>query len=331
MAVEYREFVTGDAEELMQVWGAPDSVFSARFRSELVPSGDSPWIRSLVATDDGVPIAAGVIYTNAIHPGRYPAYVEVWSERRRESIGSALLAELQALAAGGPSGALGLTAKLAEGSAAVPFAAARGFDVVQKSWVYVLAPSSMPQPQITEGDGPQLEEALLGSVELTALVQKFYNAVHASWSPSDISVGQAQGLFLGEASGAKGGIVYRDAPASEGGKIQAFAISYERAPKSLDLLADADAVDALEGGADAVQPADLFVGYDPDLSDADAETALSALLALVSYKDPVQIEVDEAMTPFMSIVDRLNAVGALTPADATCLIVASSGSAGGPS
>ena len=60
-------------------------------------------------------------------------------------------------------------------------------------------------------DGPQLEEAATGSVELTQAVTDWYNAVHV-WDPAEMSLGQAQQFLLADTAGAGGAVVLRDKP-----------------------------------------------------------------------------------------------------------------------
>src|SRR5699024_7451137 len=74
--------------------------------------------------------------------------------------------------------------------------------------------------------GPALEDLATGSVELTKIVARYYDHVHQSWDPSQMSLGQAQDLLLAPQTGAHGAVVLRDRPKDQGGKILAFAVSY---------------------------------------------------------------------------------------------------------
>ena len=177
------------------------------------------------------------------------------------------------------------TAALAAGTEA--FLVAEGFTPVQRSRRVAIAPGAIGLPDVRgeeHPDGVVLEEASTGSVELTQAVAAFYDAVHA-WDPSTLSVGAAQQLLLGPATGAAGAVVLRDAPKAEGGRIRAFAVSYT--PERQDA------------------PADVLVGWDPELGEEDALQAVADLLALLVAQYPVQIEVDEAMAPLERIVDGL--------------------------
>ena len=177
------------------------------------------------------------------------------------------------------------TAALAAGTEA--FLVAQGFTPVQRSRRVAIAPGAIGLPDVRgeeHPDGVVLEEASTGSVELTQAVTAFYDAVHA-WDPSTLSVGAAQQLLLGPATGAAGAVVLRDAPKAEGGRIRAFAVSYT--PERQDA------------------PADVLVGWDPELGEEDALQAVADLLALLVAQYPVQIEVDEAMAPLERIVDGL--------------------------
>ena len=167
------------------------------------------------------------------------------------------------------------------------FLVAEGFTPVQRSRRVAIAPGAIGLPDVRgeeHPDGVVLEEASTGSVELTRAVTAFYDAVHA-WDPSTLSVGAAQQLLLGPATGAAGAVVLRDAPKAEGGRIRAFAVSYT--PERQDA------------------PADVLVGWDPELGEKDALQAVADLLALLVAQYPVQIEVDEAMAPLERIVDGL--------------------------
>ena len=52
-------------------------------------------------------------------------------------------------------------------------------------------------------------------------------------------------------------------------------------------------------------PADVLLGWDPELPDGEAQQAVADLLALLVAQHPVQVEVDEAMAPLERIVDGL--------------------------
>ena len=303
-----RPWRPGDDLALLEVWGDPANAQQHQDRAMLAEDAERPWRRALVAEAAGVPVAAGVVYASSVHPRRLWLYVETAAAERRRGIGRALVAALRGLAAQahaagaipttalkarfardalvpGVAGADSQTAALAAGTEA--FLVAEGFTPVQRSRRVAIAPGAIGLPDVRgeeHPDGVVLEEASTGSVELTQAVTAFYDAVHA-WDPSTLSVGAAQQLLLGPATGAAGAVVLRDAPKAEGGRIRAFAVSYT--PERQDA------------------PADVLVGWDPELGEEDALQAVADLLALLVAQYPVQIEVDEAMAPLERIVDGL--------------------------
>lgn len=327
--VVLRPWRAGDDLALLEVWGDPANAQQHQDRAMLAEDAERPWRRALVAEDAGVPVAAGVVYASSLHPRRLWLYVETAAAERRRGIGRALTAALRGLAAdahaagvvpttalkarfakdalvpgtaaaGGADGdadgpvdteaVRAQTAALAAGTEA--FLAAEGFTPVQRSRRVAIAPGAIGLPEVRgeeQPDGVVLEEASTGSVELTQAVAAFYDAVHA-WDPSEMSVGAAQQLLLGPATGAAGAVVLRDDPKAEGGRIRAFAVSYT--PQRQDA------------------PADVLVGWDPGLGEEDALQAVADLLALLVAQHPVQVEVDEAMAPLERIVDGLIGGGA---------------------
>ena len=329
--VTLRPWADGDDLALLEVWGDPADVQQHQDRAMLAPVADTPWRRTLVAEDDGVPVGAGTVFAQSLHPRRLWLYLEVAPTARRRGIGSALLAALrsaaeQARAAGevtttalktrfavasrvpvvtdgDADGAADTAEEAGEAHAAQvagteAFLVAAGFTAVQRSRRVAVAPGSIALPPLRDEDHPDgavLEEISTGSVELTRAVAAFYDAVHG-WDPSEMSVGAAQQLILGPETGAAGAVVLRDAPRSEGGAIRAFAVSYT-----------AERQDA---------PADVFLGWDPGLPLEEAQVAAGQLLAMLVAQHPVQVEVDEAMPALEPILDGLiGAKAALTLVD----------------
>lgn len=292
MAIQYRPWQDGDDLELLQVWGGPDNQHAEQSRSLFRPSTDQPWLRCIVAEDslDGgaVPVAAGYVFEPKLHSERLWAYVEVGADHRRAGIGATLLGMLRNEAAQSPSGVSALRAKVQPGSVGAAFAEATGFSEIQRSRIIEVAPGALPVPNFTDDDGPQLEEAATGSVELTNAVAEWYNAVH-EWDPADMTLGQAQQFLLADTAGAGGAVVLRDRPKAAGGSIAAFALSYT------------------QSRTDA--PADVLVGYDHRLPDTEQRAAVATLLAMLVYQYPVQIEVDDAMTALAEVVEPLLAAG----------------------
>ncbi|WP_146363435.1 GNAT family N-acetyltransferase [Arthrobacter yangruifuii] len=288
MALSFREWREDDDLKLNQLWGDPESVQAGQFRAVLRPSSNEPWSRCIVAEEDGIPVAAGVVYETSLHPDRLWAYVEVARENRRAGLGTTLLQMLRKEAESAPSGVTKLRAKVEPGTPAAAFAEAAGLTPIQRSAVIVVEPGRLKLP-VFEDDGPQLDEAATGSVELTQAVTAFYNAVH-QWDRAEMTLGRAQQMLLNDATGASGAVVLRDQPKKDGGKIAAFAVSYTQERTD--------------------EPADVLVGYDTTLADDEARAAVESLLAMLAYQYPVQLEVDESMTAVVRALAPLFKAGA---------------------
>lgn len=293
MAIEYRPWRDGDDLDLLQVWGGPESPQAEQSRGLFRPSSDSPWLRCIVAEDsmDGVavPVGAGYVFEPKLHNQRLWAYVEVGAGHRRAGVGATLLGMLRNEAQLSPSGVSALRAKVVPGSNGAGFAEAAGFGQIQRSRIIEVAPGALAVPNFADDDGPQLEEAATGSVELTKAVTDWYNSVH-SWDPADMTLGQAQQFLLADTAGAGGAVVLRDKPKNQGGSIAAFALSYT------------------QSRTDA--PADVLVGYDTALRESEQQAAVASLVAMLVYQYPVQLEVDDSMSALVDVLDPLLAAGA---------------------
>ena len=88
--VTLRPWADGDDLALLEVWGDPADVQQHQDRAMLAPVADAPWRRTLVAEDDGVPVGAGTVFAQSLHPRRLWLYLEVGPTARRRGIGSAL-------------------------------------------------------------------------------------------------------------------------------------------------------------------------------------------------------------------------------------------------
>ncbi|MEE1620045.1 GNAT family N-acetyltransferase [Zafaria sp. J156] len=298
--LSYRPWTDGDDLALLQVWGDPATPQAHLDRTMLRPASGDPWARTLVAEDQGVPVAAATLFESSLHPDRLWLYAEVARENRRAGVGTELLRRLREEVP--PSGTTAVRARYtvegADGEAAAAFAASLGLHPIQRSRDVVVEPGGLPLP-VFEEDGLTLEESATGSVELTQLVADFYNAVHG-WDRSEMTLGRAQTMLLGDPTGAKGAVVLRDRPREQGGKILAFAVSYE--PDRLDA------------------PADVLLGWDPSLAEPAAREALSGLLAMLAHQYPVKLEVDDAMQPLGDLVDALIAAGQATVVTTTHIV-----------
>ncbi|MEO9249104.1 GNAT family N-acetyltransferase [Citricoccus nitrophenolicus] len=313
--VALRPWAEGDDLRLLEVWGDPADAQHHQDRAMLRPSSDGqgpdrqPWARCLVAEDEGIPVAAAVVYASSVHPRRLWFYAETAREQRGRGIATALLAALRQEAHAardeGAVEAVDLKARFAvvptelpESAAdaaaldpadhpAAAFLAGQGFAPVQRSRRIAVGPGSITAPEL-DGTGLTVEDLATGSVELTRAVAAFYEATHG-WDPAEMSVGRAQQLLLGPSTGASGAVVLRPAPKDRGGAIDAFAISYT--PERSE------------------DPTDVLLGWNPELAPADAQAAAVALLALLTTQYPVQLEVDDAMDVLTPALDRLVATG----------------------
>ncbi len=341
MAIEYREWREGDDLALLEIWGGPETFQAGQFRGALAESSagtdGTPWRRTIVAEDVidgvGIPVAAGVVYEASLHPERLWAYVEVARDHRRTGIGATLLTMLRREAAQAPSGVTRLRAKVEPGSTGAAFAEAFGLTPIQRSRLVVVEPGALKLPVFPAKDGagpPSNDEnagsdvvmdLATGSVELTAVVGKYYTSIHGWDSPGQLSMGQVQKLFLDDLTGAHGAIVLRAEPGSafgagvapsKKGRIRAFAVSYAEAAQ--DPLGQ-------EGSGPGSAATDVFLGHDPELDAADAAEAVRDLLSLIAYQHPVMLELDDSMTALRSAVEPLLEAGKARQAGPETLIV----------
>jgi GNAT superfamily N-acetyltransferase len=293
--VTLRPWAEGDDLRLLELWGDPTDAQQHQDRAMLRPSSNSPWARCLVAEDEGIPVAAAVVYASSVHPQRLWFYAETAREQRGRGLATALLTALRAEAESATvDGAIG-TSELKTRFAvedptdhpAATFLAERGFAPLQRSRRIAVGPGTIKAPEL-DGTGLAVEDLATGSVELTQAVAAFYEATHG-WDPAALSIGQVQQLLLGPSTGASGAVVLRPKPKAQGGAIDAFAISYT--PERTE------------------DPTDVLLGWNPELAPVDAQFAAGALLALLTTQYPVQLEVDDAMDVLAPILDQLVATG----------------------
>lgn len=306
MSIEYRPWREDDDLRLLEVWPDAPSAPAQAFRARLGANDDAAFSRTLVATDDGVPVAAGVVYESPWHPQRLWCYVEVAPDRQREGIGHELVARLRAEAEQAPSGVSELRTRVTPGSTGEQFAQAEGLHPAMRSRVVRVAAGALPMPtlgQNADGTPAQtIEDLATGSVELTRAVWEFYRAVH-EWDPvGEIGIGAVNQQLLSDKAGAFGAVVLRDGAADSGAKapIAAFAVSYRPFDPHNPDQEPAE-----------FEAADVLLGYVPGASDGEAETgqAVEKLLALLVNDYPVELEVDDSMTPLVAVVDNLLKAG----------------------
>jgi len=315
----YRPWRDGDDLTLLEIWGDPESAPAGQFRAALAPESDrGPWRRTIVAEDQGIPVAAGVVYSTTLHPQRLWAYIEVAKDHRRGGVGATLLTMLRREAEGAlASGLVSTTAlrtKVAPGTSGAAFAAELGLEVLQRNRVVEVGPGMLKLPAFGEGTEAEASERVqdlaTGSVELTDIVGKYYEAVN-QWDPTGpLSAGAVQRMFLDDLTGAHGALVLRAEPGSafgtavapsKKGRIQAFAISYSM------------------GNHESAS--EVFLGVDPLLPRDTAVQAVYDLLALITHQHPVLLELDDSMEALSAVVNPMIEVGAAKVRGTETLVV----------
>lgn len=311
----YRPWQDGDDLTLLEIWGDADSAPAGQFRAALAPAQDAnPWRRTIVAEDQGIPVAAGVVYSTKLHPARLWAYVEVAKDHRRAGVGATLLTMLRreadgALAAGLVS-TTALRTKAAPGTSGAGFALAMGLAVLQRNRVVEVGPGALTLPKFGGGTEAEAEARVMdlatGSVELTGVVGRYYESVN-QWDPTGpLSPGLVQRMFLDDLTGAHGALVLRAEPASafgtsvepsKKGRIEAFALSYSQGS-----IAATEEV--------AVAASEVFLGVEPSLERDEAVQAVYDLLALITHQYPVLLELDDSMEALSAVVNPMISVGA---------------------
>ena len=300
---------------------------AGQFRAALAPEQDSnPWRRTIVAEDQGIPVAAGVVYSTKLHPHRLWSFVEVAKDHRRAGLGATLLTMLRREAEGalaaGLVGTAALRTKVAPGTSGVAFAEAMGLAVLQRNRVVEVGPGALKLPMFGEGTeeeaSTRVQDLATGSVELTDVVGRYYESVN-QWDPTGaLSPGVVQRMFLDDLTGAHGALVLRAEPASafgtavapsKKGKIQAFALSYSQG--------------SLHTGDDAAPAAasEVFMGVEPSLDHDAAVQAMYDLLALITHQYPVLLEIDDSMDALSAVVNPMIAVGAAKVRGTETLVV----------
>ncbi|GAA4471417.1 hypothetical protein GCM10023190_00530 [Enteractinococcus fodinae] len=269
-----REWQEGDDLRLLEIFGDPASAQHHYDRTMLGPSTQDPSGVCLVAEDDGVPVAAGAIRAQAIHPMRMWCFIETAPLQRRRGFGSALLAQLVERI---PTDTALKARSVAGDDATAAWLQAHGFGQIQRSQRVIVAAGTFEAPDI------EVEQLATGSVELSKVAAEYYNATH-HWDPSSLSITQAQQLLLAPQSGAQQAFVTRHQ-----GRIVAFAIAYP---------------------GPVANVVDLFVGHDPQ-HDEPADH-LRALVAVAGEHRSLAIEIDNSTTALNALlVQAINADTAL--------------------
>lgn len=322
----YRPWQDGDDLTLLEIWGDADSAPAGQFRAALTLAQDAnPWRRTIVAEDQGIPVAAGVVYSTKLHPNRLWVFVEVAKDHQRAGVGATLLTMLRREADGAlASGLVSTTAlrtKVAPGTSGAAFAETMGLAVLQRNRVVEVGPGALKLPVFGEGTEEEatarVQDLATGSVELTDVVGRYYESVN-QWDPTGtLSAGVVQRMFLDDLTGAHGALVLRAEPESafgasvapsKKGKIQAFALSYSQG--SIETNEDIPAA-----------ASEVFLGVEPTLEHDVAVQAVYDLLALITHQYPVLLELDDSMEALSAVVNPMISVGAAKVRGTETLVV----------
>lgn len=260
--MQIRDWQDGDDLRLLELFGDPGNAQHHHDRAMLGPATQEPFGVGLVAVDDGIPVAAGAIRAQAIHPQRMWCYIETAPLQRQRGIGTELFRQLVERA---PTDTALKTRSVTGDQPTATWLTNRGFSPIQHSQRMIVAAGSFENS--TEIG---VEQLATGSVELSKVVAEYYNATH-TWDPAELTLTQAQQLLLAPQTGAEQAFVTRQDKA-----ITAFAIAYPGPVPNV---------------------VDLFVGYDPNHADPSAHVA--TLLGVTGQERSLAIEIDNS-TPVLN-------------------------------
>jgi len=262
-----RDWQDGDDLRLLELFGDPVNAQHHHDRAMLGPSTQDPFGVGLVAVDDGIPVAAGAIRTQPLHPQRLWCFIETAPLQRQRGIATDLLNRLVEYA---PEQTAFKTRSATGDVATATWLARQGFSPVQHSQRVILAANSYEPTDIC------VQEIATGSVELSAVVAEYYNATH-DWDPSQLSLTQAQQLLLAPQTGAEQAFVTR-----RDRGITGFLIAYPGPVSNV---------------------VDIVVGYNPN-NHLEPTVHLQALLAAVGEHRSLAIEIDNSTTVVNPLVEK---------------------------
>lgn len=261
-----REWQDGDDLRLLEIFGDPGTAQHHHDRTMLGPSTQDPFGVGLVAVDDGIPVAAGAIRSQAIHPQRMWCFIETAPLQRQRGIATDLFRKLAARA---PEHTAFKARSVTGDAASEQWLKGQGFHEIQHVQRIVVAAGSYEPAEI------EVQQLATGSVELSQLAAQYYNASHA-WDPSELTLTQAQQLLLAPRTGAQQAFVTR-----QDGRIVAFAVAY---PGPIPNVVD------------------LFVGHDPQHPDPSEH--VKTLLAVTGEQRSLAVEIDNATTVLNSVIEH---------------------------
>lgn len=254
--MQIRDWHNGDDLRLLELFGDPGNAQHHHDRAMLGPTTQEPFGVGLVAVDDGIPVAAGAIRAQAIHPQRMWCYIETAPLQRQRGMGTELFRQLIDRV---PADTALKTRSVTGDQPTATWLTNRGFSPIQHSQRVIVAAGSF------ETTGTNVQQLATGSVELSKVVAQYYNATH-DWDPAELTLTQAQQLLLAPHTGAEQAFVTR-----EDNAIIAFAIAYPGPVPNV---------------------VDLFIGYDPHHPDPTEHVAM--LLAVAGEHRSLAIEIDHS-------------------------------------
>lgn len=249
-------------DRIARVLGTPDALCS-QARPWFGPAVGGPcWRFTLIAEVGGDPVGGAVAVSPRWHPHRLWVSVEVAAGQRRQGIGTALLEAVteRCLSDGRP-----LRGKVFAGSGGARFAAARGFEMIQRSRAFRLAGG-----QATTGGGFTVESPA-DPVDAATAFRDFYLSSH-DWDPAGpITIDDIRQSHLAEAA-------YTIVVRSPAGQALAVGCLY---PEDEGLTLSGGPTDPTDSRADEAVTALLDAAPKPVLVEADdsVPTILAALMA----------------------------------------------------
>src|SRR5699024_1155704 len=177
----------------------------------LGPSTQKPFGVGLVAVDDEIPVAAGALRAQAIHPQRMWCYIETAPLQRQRGIATALLNQLLERA---PENIELKTRSASTDLTTANWLTNQGFSPIQNTQRVIVASKSF------ESKDFEVQQLATGSVELSKVVAEYYNATH-DCDPALLTRTLAQDLLSDLLAVAQQAFITR---ADTG--ITAFALAY---------------------------------------------------------------------------------------------------------
>lgn len=263
--MKFRDWHDGDDLRLLELFSDPHNAQHHHDRAMLGPSTQEPFGAGLVAVDDDIPVAAGVLRAQAIHPQRMWCYIETAPLQRQRGIATALLNQLLESA---PENTELKTRSASTDLTTASWLTSQGFSPIQHTQRVIVASKSFEPADI------EVQQLATGSVELSRVVAEYYNATH-DWDPSDLTLTQAQQLLLAPQTSAQQAFVTR-----EDKNITGFAIAYPGPVPNV---------------------VDLFIGHGPNHQDPTDH--IRALLAVAGQDRSLAIEIDNSTTVLNPLIE----------------------------